>query len=114
MKSPPFNKHQDIKRFPFKIRAAFLAPILPRVLKEGSSQFDRLPRYLVVIFGGILVYLRMCRRSYNRFFRPKICLNLNEEMGMMSNEKKDVVVLCAFKEAGAENLSGRENRYCYD
>ena len=48
------------------------------------------------------------------FFRPKICLNLNEEMAMMSNEKKDVVVLCASKEAGAENLSGRENRYCYD
>ena len=50
------------------------------------------------------------------FFTPKICLNLNGEVGMMSNEKKDVVVveLCASKEAGAENLSGRENRYCYD
>ena len=33
---------------------------------------------------------------------------------MMSKEKKDVVELCASKEAGAENLSGRENRYCYD
>ena len=75
------------------------------ILKK-SFQFGSLPRYLVVIFGGILVYLRMCRRSYNRFFRPKICLNLNE--------KKDVVELCASKEAGAENLSGRENRYCYD